>query len=196
MEKVSIQKMVLQLVKNDTITIDDAITLTDEETNFLYACTHPTEDMLVPDCFLGGNEIELEAGELLFCYRRNQISLETHFVYIEKDCYGKLLFKFVLKAPLEQKKEKIAQFKKKYEVEFKKYINGLNLTEISNFLDQYAFQTRNINTRIFEDKEFTNLVIFRLITSEDYDMFDAIEWNDENLELVKRRVKAKAKKRK
>lgn len=185
MEKVPAQKMVLELVKANIVSVDEALTLTDEETVFLYTCSNPTEEVLIPEYAYDGNEIEVEAGELLFCYRKGEISLDTHFVYNARDFYGERFFKFAVKAPLEERNQKIQRFKEKYELEFKKYISKLNLTEISNFLDAYNYQNANISL-LFGDKEFTALVIFRLVTSEDYDMWDSIVWDDENLEFVKK----------
>lgn len=185
MEKVPTQKMVLELVKANIVSVDEALTLTDEETVFLYTCSNPTEEVLIPEYAYDGNEIEVEAGELLFCYRKGEISLDTHFVYNARDFYGERFFKFAVKAPLEERNQKIQRFKEKYELEFKKYISKLNLTEISNFLDAYNYQNANISL-LFGDKEFTALVIFRLVTSEDYDMWDSIVWDDENLEFVKK----------
>ena len=185
MTKLSNQKKVLELVKNDIVSIDEALTLTDEETVFLHTCSNPTEVVLIPDYAYGENEIELETGELLFCYRKGEISLDTHYVYNARDFYNERFFKFVPKAPLEEKKQKIQRFKEKYELEFKKYISELNLSGISNFLDDYNYQKANISL-IFEDKEFTALVIFRLVTSEDYEMWDTIIWDEENFEFVKK----------
>ena len=185
MTKLSNQKKVLELVKNDIISIDEALTLTDEETVFLHTCSNPTEVVLIPDYAYGENEIELEVGELLFCYRKGEISLDTHYVYNARDFYNERFFKFVPKAPLEEKKQKIQRFKEKYELEFKKYISELNLSGISNFLDDYNYQKANISL-IFGDKEFTALVIFRLVTSEDYEMWDTIIWDEENFEFVKK----------
>lgn len=74
MTKLSNQKKVLELVKNDIVSIDEALTLTDEETVFLHTCSNPTEVVLIPDYAYGENEIELETGELLFCYRKGEIS--------------------------------------------------------------------------------------------------------------------------
>lgn len=185
MTKLSNQKKVLELVKNDIISIDEALTLTDEETVFLHTCSNPTEVVLIPDYAYGENEIELEVGELLFCYRKGEISLDTHYVYNARDFYNERFFKFVPKAPLEEKKQKIQRFKEKYESEFKKYISELNLSGISNFLDDYNYQKANISL-IFGDKEFTALVIFRLVTSEDYEMWDTIIWDEENFEFVKK----------
>ena len=171
MTKLSNQKKVLELVKNDIVSIDEALTLTDEETVFLHTCSNPTEVVLIPVYAYGENEVELETGELLFCYRKGEISLDTHYVYNARDFYNERFFKFVPKAPLEEKKQKIQRFKEKYELEFKKYISELNLSGISNFLDDYNYQKANTGL-IFGDKEFTALVIFRLVTSEDYDMLD------------------------
>ena len=185
MTKPSNQKKVLELVKNDIVSIDEALTLTDEETVFLHTCSNPTEELLIPDYAYDGKEIELEAGELLFCYRRGEISLDTHYVYNARDFYGERFFKFAPKAPLEEKKQKIQRFKEKYELEFKKYISELNLSGISNFLDDYNYQNANISL-IFGDKEFTALVIFRLVTSEDYEMWDTVIWDEENFEFVKK----------
>ena len=185
MTKLSNQKKVLELVKNDIVSIDEALTLTDEETVFLHTCSNPTEVVLIPDYAYGENEIELEAGELLFCYRKGEISLDTHYVYNARDFYNERFFKFVPKAPLEEKKQKIQRFKEKYELEFKKYISELNLSEISDFLDAYNYQNANISL-LFGDKEFTALVIFRLVTSEDYEMWDTIIWDEENFEFVKK----------
>ena len=86
---------------------------------------------------------------------------------------------------MEEKKQKIQRFKEKYELEFKKYISELNLSGISNFLDDYNYQKANTSL-IFGDKEFTALVIFRLVTSEDYEMWDTIIWDEENFEFVKK----------
>ena len=185
MTKLSNQKKVLELVKNDIVSIDEALTLTDEETVFLHTCSNPTEVVLIPDYAYGENEIELETGELLFCYRKGEISLDTHYVYNARDFYNERFFKFVPKAPLEEKKQKIQRFKEKYESEFKKYISELNLSGISNFLDDYNYQKANTGL-IFGDKEFTALVIFRLVTSEDYEMWDTIIWDEENFEFVKK----------
>lgn len=185
MTKPSNQKKVLELVKNDIVSIDEALTLTDEETVFLHTCSNPTEVVLIPDYAYGENEVELEAGELLFCYRKGEISLDTHYVYNARDFYNERFFKFVPKAPLEEKKQKIQRFKEKYELEFKKYISELNLSGISNFLDDYNYQKANTSL-IFGDKEFTALVIFRLVTSEDYEMWDTIIWDEENFEFVKK----------
>lgn len=185
MKKLSNQKKVLELVKNDIVSIDEALTLTDEETVFLHTCSNPTEVVLIPDYAYGENEIELETGELLFCYRKGEISLDTHYVYNARDFYNERFFKFVPKAPLEEKKQKIQRFKEKYELEFKKYISELNLSGISNFLDDYNYQKANTGL-IFGDKEFTALVIFRLVTSEDYEMWDTIIWDEENFEFVKK----------
>ena len=185
MTKPSNQKKVLELVKNDIVSIDEALTLTDEETVFLHTCSNPTEVVLIPDYAYGENEVELEAGELLFCYRKGEISLDTHYVYNARDFYNERFFKFVPKAPLEEKKQKIQRFKEKYELEFKKYISGLNLSEISDFLDAYNYQNANTSL-LFGDKEFTALVIFRLVTSENYEMWDAVIWDEENFEFVKK----------
>lgn len=193
MTKPSNQKKVLELVKNDIVSIDEALTLTDEETVFLHTCSNPTEVVLIPDYAYGENEVELEAGELLFCYRKGEISLDTHYVYNARDFYNERFFKFVPKAPLEEKKQKIQRFKEKYELEFKKYISKLNLSGISNFLDDYNYQNANTSL-LFGDKEFTALVIFRLVTSEDYEMWDTVIWDEENFEFVKKRKsKANAK---
>ena len=183
MTKLSNQKKVLELVKNDIVSIDEALTLTDEETVFLHTCSNQTEVVLIPDYAYGENEVE--AGELLFCYRKGEISLDTHYVYNARDFYNERFFKFVPKAPLEEKKQKIQRFKEKYESEFKKYISELNLSGISNFLDDYNYQKANTGL-IFGDKEFTALVIFRLVTSEDYEMWDTIIWDEENFEFVKK----------
>ena len=185
MTKPSNQKKVLELVKNDIVSIDEALTLTDEETLFLHTCSNPTEEVLIPDYAYDGKEIELEAGELLFCYRKGEISLDTHYVYNARDFYNERFFKFVPKAPLEEKKQKIQRFKEKYTLEFKQYISGLNLSEISDFLDAYNYQNANISL-LFGDKEFTALVIFRLVTSENYEMWDTIVWDEENFEFVKK----------
>ena len=185
MTKPSNQKKVLELVKNDIVSIDEALTLTDEETVFLHTCSNPTEVVLIPDYAYGENEVELEAGELLFCYRKGEISLDTHYVYNARDFYNERFFKFVPKAPLEEKKQKIQRFKEKYELEFKKHISELNLSGISNFLDDYNYQKANTSL-IFGDKEFTALVIFRLVTSEDYEMWDTVIWDEENFEFVKK----------
>ena len=185
MTKLSNQKKVLELVKNDIVSIDEALTLTDEETVFLHTCSNQTEVVLIPDYAYGENEIELETGELLFCYRKGEISLDTHYVYNARDFYNERFFKFVPKAPLEEKKQKIQRFKEKYELEFKKYISELNLSGISNFLDDYNYQKANTSL-IFGDKEFTALVIFRLVTSEDYEVWDTIIWDEENFEFVKK----------
>ena len=185
MTKLSNQKKVLELVKNDIVSIDEALTLTDEETVFLHTCSNPTEVVLIPDYAYGEKEIELETGELLFCYRKGEISLDTHYVYNARDFYNERFFKFVPKAPLEEKKQKIQRFKEKYELEFKKYISGLNLSEISDFLDAYNYQNANTSL-LFGDKEFTALVIFRLVTSENYEMWDAVIWDEENFEFVKK----------
>lgn len=183
MTKLSNQKKVLELVKNDIVSIDEALTLTDEETVFLHTCSNQTEVVLIPDYAYGENEVE--AGELLFCYRKGEISLDTHYVYNARDFYNERFFKFVPKAPLEEKKQKIQRFKEKYELEFKKYISELNLSGISNFLDDYNYQKANTSL-IFGDKEFTALVIFRLVTSEDYEVWDTIIWDEENFEFVKK----------
>ena len=185
MTKPSNQKKVLELVKNDIVSIDEALTLTDEETVFLHTCSNPTEVVLIPDYAYGENEIELETGELLFCYHKGKISLDTHYVYNARDFYNERFFKFVPKAPLEEKKQKIQRFKEKYELEFKKYISELNLSDISNFLDNYNYQNANTSL-LFGDKEFTALVIFRLVTSEDYEMWDTVIWDEENFEFVKK----------
>ena len=183
MTKLSNQKKVLELVKNDIVSIDEALTLTDEETVFLHTCSNQTEVVLIPDYAYGENEVE--AGELLFCYRKGEISLDTHYVYNARDFYNERFFKFVPKAPLEEKKQKIQRFKEKYELEYKKYISELNLPGISNFLDDYNYQKANTSL-IFGDKEFTALVIFRLVTSEDYEMWDTVIWDEENFEFVKK----------
>ena len=188
MTKPSNQKKVLELVKNDIVSIDEALTLTDEETVFLHTCSNPTEVVLIPDYAYGENEVELEAGELLFCYRKGEISLDTHYVYNARDFYNERFFKFVPKAPLEEKKQKIQRFKEKYELEFKKYISELILSGISNFLDDYNYQKANTGL-IFGDKEFTALVIFRLVTSEDYEIWDTVIWDEENFEFVKKNPK-------